>query len=255
MNLLLTNDDGYGSDGIEALYEALSAEHSVWIVAPSANRSGCSCGINMARPLRLEERGGEGSFRFSLDGTPADCVIAAVKGGFLPGRIDAVISGINRDGNLGTDIVYSGTCGAARQGAIYGVPSLALSVERMQGADGEDGFLYGAMARFAMDNLERLVRCCGERGEYFLNVNAPSAERFKGARWAPVCEREYNDYIALERADGCAFTSLLGGVGIESLGEAGHDQITVQEGYVSVSRIRALPVSEHQGLAEDFVCS
>jgi 5'-nucleotidase len=126
MNILLTNDDGINSDGILKLAEALRSggNHKVTIIAPDVNRSGVSHALsffnNAVKLYRIEED------TWSCTGFPADCIIAGL--GFLPERPDIVLSGINRGENLGTDLIYSGTAAAARQGGLAGIPSIALSL-------------------------------------------------------------------------------------------------------------------------------
>jgi 5'-nucleotidase len=125
MRLLLTNDDGIHSDGIQALIRGLEGAHEVWVVAPSVEASGGSHSITLHDVLKIRRLSDR---RFSCRGTPADCVMVALLG-LVPADIDLVISGINHGPNLGTDILYSGTAAGARQGALMGVPSVALSVE------------------------------------------------------------------------------------------------------------------------------
>ena len=124
MRLLLTNDDGINADGLRILAERLSLDHEVWIVAPESERSACSMSISIRKAVRAKRLSGR---EFSVDGTPVDCVLTGLL--TLIGRdVDAVISGVNRGPNLGTDILYSGTVAAARQGALMGKPSFAVSL-------------------------------------------------------------------------------------------------------------------------------
>jgi 5'-nucleotidase len=124
--VLLSNDDGHASRGIQALREALSAHCEVVVVAPEHEQSASSHALSLRKPLRLR-RIDEG--RFALDGTPADCVYVALHGGtrVLPRRPDLVLSGINMGLNLGQDAFYSGTIAAAREAALRGIPSIAAS--------------------------------------------------------------------------------------------------------------------------------
>src|SRR5262245_31276119 len=122
--ILVTNDDGYRSEGITALAEALRPLGAVTIVAPVLEASAIGHALTLRRPLRLEAVGDN---TFSVDGTPTDCVnlaIAQVYGG-LP---DLVVSGVNKGWNLGDDVTYSGTVSGAFEGALLGVPSMAVSL-------------------------------------------------------------------------------------------------------------------------------
>src|SRR2546423_7920211 len=123
-HILLTNDDGYQAEGLRALATALEGLAVVSIVAPSLERSGAAQSLTLRQPIvcnRIGER------RWAIDGTPADCVIVALHK-LLPEKPDMVISGINHGANLGENVYYSGTEGAAREGALHHVPSVATSL-------------------------------------------------------------------------------------------------------------------------------
>ncbi len=125
MRLLLSNDDGIESEGLTTLAERLRADHDVWVVAPADEQSAKSHSLTMMDPLRVLPRGRQ---RFAVTGTPADCVYVALHH-LLPGEPDLVVSGINRGCNLGGDVHYSGTVAAAREGALQGLPAVAVSLE------------------------------------------------------------------------------------------------------------------------------
>ena len=125
MNILITNDDGFDADGIKTLASRLAQEHTVFIVAPAGNRSAASHIISMHKNLEIKKIADS---VWSCSGYPADCVLTALKSPLLPVKPDCILSGINAGANMGTDIVYSGTCAAARQGALDGIPSVALSL-------------------------------------------------------------------------------------------------------------------------------
>src|ERR1041385_19845 len=133
MRILLTNDDGINAPGIHALKRELDALGEVIIVAPERPRSATGHAITLHKPLRIEEVAlPDGSHGWASNGTPSDCVTL----GFdvvLEGRVDMVFSGINAGPNLGWDLTYSGTVSAAMEGAILGVPSVAISVARERG--------------------------------------------------------------------------------------------------------------------------
>ena len=124
MRILLTNDDGISHFNLQILGKRLLEEHDVWIIAPEDQRSACSHSITLRGPIILKK---QGERTYACSGTPVDCVMVALNG-FLPVDIDIVISGINSGPNLGTDIIYSGTAGAARQAALMEKPGLAVSV-------------------------------------------------------------------------------------------------------------------------------
>lgn len=121
--ILLTNDDGSRSPGLLELKKALEGAGHVIVVAPHQERSACSHSLSRTTIEAVEESVGH----YALSGTPADCVIFAVRR-MLPRPPDLVISGINRGPNLGEDVLYSGTVAGAREGALQGIPSLAVSL-------------------------------------------------------------------------------------------------------------------------------
>ncbi len=231
MKILVTNDDGINSEGIQVLASILRTRHEVWIVAPSINRSGVSHGISMNEPLRFKV---EGEREFSCSGLPVDCTITGSQG-IMSEAPDVLISGINRGANLGTDIVYSGTAAAARQASFAGIPGIALSLV----SEG-DPFYWEPLAHFVLKNLEMLVSLC-ER-DVFININAPSLLEYKGARLTGISRRDYQDTIIMhDGPDGCKYSFFRGGK-IKTVGDGYSDWEAVEEGWVSVSRVYSQPV-------------
>ena len=174
MRLLLTNDDGISSPGLRLLADKFRAiGHSVLIVAPASDQSGVSHSVTfLSKPCKLAEID---SNTWSCEGTPVDCVILALKGRFhefcrtekdSAPPFDVIISGINCGANLGTDIVYSGTAAAARQGALNGIPSLALSLA------GSEPWNWEAAVSFSAENLEKMLAYW--KPGVFINVNIPN---------------------------------------------------------------------------------
>ena len=160
--ILVTNDDGVHAPGIRALAEVLHRIGEVWVVAPDREVSACSQSLTLTRPLRAEKVEPR---VFAVDGTPADCVhLAVVK--LLPRRPHLVASGINRGGNLGDDVFYSGTVGGAREATLLGVPAIAISLAARSDLD------YAHAAAVA----GRIASIVVERGlpeRTLLNVNVP----------------------------------------------------------------------------------
>jgi len=163
--ILVTNDDGVHAPGIRALAEALRPLGQVEVVAPDREVSACSQSLTLKHPLRVEEIA---PGYHSVDGTPADCVnLACVK--LLPQHPDIVVSGINRGGNLGDDVFYSGTVGGAREGTFFGVPAVAFSLASKTESD------YTHAAAFA-HLLVAEVLARGLPRYTLLNVNVPVGE-------------------------------------------------------------------------------
>lgn len=238
MKLLLTNDDGYGAEGLVSLISVLSPFHDVWVVAPNENRSGVSHGISLTRELSYRT---EGSQAWSCTGMPADCVIAGTLG-FMDDLPDAVISGINRGANLGTDLVYSGTAAAAREASFMGIPALAVSLV----ADKDDRWDYEPLARFIRDNLDVLVSLAGP--DTFVNINAKTGPMFKGARLTGISRRTYRNGVKLRpEGEGSYFGEFSGGR-VSTTGSDDSDWHAVEEGFVSVSRVVSQPFSSTESL-------
>ena len=131
MNILVANDDGIRARGLTELVRALSGEASVYVCAPDGQRSASGHGITVSKYITVKEEQVEGAeYALSTSGTPADCVKLGMKILSEKGvKIDMLFSGINHGGNLGTDVLYSGTVAAAMEGSICGVPSVAVSVD------------------------------------------------------------------------------------------------------------------------------
>jgi 5'/3'-nucleotidase len=168
--ILLTNDDGIGAAGLRALESALMPLGDVTVVAPDSERSGSSQALTLHQPLRVKTLDGR---HFAVGGTPADTVILAIYQ-LLPQKPHLVVSGINPGGNLGENLIYSGTVAAAQEAALHGVPSFAIS---LVGRNPED---FSGAAGVALQ-LARRVLQEGLAPGIALNVNVPNHE-IRGVR-------------------------------------------------------------------------
>ena len=164
--ILVTNDDGYRSEGIIALAEALKPLGAVTIVAPVLEASAIGHALTLRRPLRLEAVADD---VFAVDGTPTDCVNLAVAQVFS-GLPDLVVSGINKGWNIGDDVTYSGTVSGAFEGALLGIPSIAVSLRATTGA-----YDFGPSARAALTLAGALLRH-PLPSRTFLNINLPHGQ-------------------------------------------------------------------------------
>ena len=231
MRILLTNDDGIGSEGLAVLTQVLSQEHEVCIFAPDRERSGVSHALTLGSPGKVQKIGVQ---KYTCSGTPADCVILALLGAidFVP---EIVVSGINRGPNLGTDIIYSGTCAAAREAVLGGIPGIAVScASRLK-------FLhYGAAASFILKNLRALVAAYSDLT--FVNVNVPSTDdEISEAEWSSPCRRVFeNKLTSFDGPDGFRYC-FLGGGDSDIRHEVASDYEVVSAGKVSVSHILVHP--------------
>jgi 5'-nucleotidase len=123
--ILVTNDDGYESEGLRALVEALRPYGQVTVVAPSSEKSACGHSLTLQQPLSFISV--EDDFYKLDDGTPSDCIYLALHSMFEGRKPDLVVSGINKGSNMGEDITYSGTAAGAMEGVLHGVPAIAVS--------------------------------------------------------------------------------------------------------------------------------
>ncbi len=181
--VLLTNDDGYFSEGINVLFDELSRRNEVFMVAPDREQSASSHSLTLDHPLRVHKID---KYRYATDGTPTDCVMLGIHLLFKKRRPDMIISGINHGANMGEDVTYSGTIAAAIEGAILRIPSLAISM-----ANYVPGTPMLRAARFVA-KLADLYKGFDLDPSLFLNVNLPcdngrAYRRFEftrqGVRW------------------------------------------------------------------------
>jgi len=162
-HILITNDDGIQAEGLRALVQAVEGLGTISVVAPSHERSASAQSLTLRQPIFWEQ---VAEREWAVEGTPADSVILALHK-LLPNRPDLVISGVNRGGNLGENIFYSGTVGAAMEAAINHIPAIAISV-----AHKGRGFRFEHAAKFARD-LAQLALAEGMPQGVLLNVNVP----------------------------------------------------------------------------------
>ncbi|HLO10080.1 MAG TPA: 5'/3'-nucleotidase SurE, partial [Desulfobacteria bacterium] len=162
--MLVSNDDGVRSEGIEALAEALKDLGTVYVVAPDRERSAASHSLSLSHPLRVEKISPR---VYSVDGTPTDCVNLGVNGILRGKKIDLLVSGINKGANLGDDITYSGTVSAAMEAVINSCPAFAISQEYYAHPDFT---LAGRAATAVAKNILEHGLSPGE----LINVNVPA---------------------------------------------------------------------------------
>lgn len=180
MHVLISNDDGIFAPGMRCLAKAVKAAgHKVTVFGPDGQRSAVSHAISLRKPLRMTKVEYEdGIDAYAVDGTPADCVRLGVHI-LRDDRPDIVLSGINNGSNRGCAILYSGTVGAAMEGAMNGITSMAVSLCSF--ADDK----YEAAAALAADSLEWLSKHPLPRGEIY-NLNVPYDTEIKGVKSAVV---------------------------------------------------------------------
>lgn len=235
MKILLTNDDGIESPGLEALKRSLSERFEVWVLAPDGERSAMSHKITIKDPIRvrkLDER------VFASSGSPADCVIVSMLGG-IPIKPDIVVAGINIGPNLGTDIIYSGTVAAARQAAFMGVPGIAVSINSYL-----PPFHLQPLAGFVAEHLIELKELWNPR--HLININGPNTPTLAEAELTHPSWRIYHDRLARFDAPRGDTFFFLDGKPVETPLEPGTDWDAVARGAISVSPIFLNPVDHHE---------
>jgi 5'-nucleotidase len=226
--ILLCNDDGVRAPGLRALAEALDGVGEVIVAAPDRERSATAHAISLDHPLRVEEVQPK---VFAIDGTPVDCVYLALHH-LVPRKPDLCLSGINPGFNLGSDVFYSGTVGAALEAALRGVPSAALSLERMSKPD------FSCAASFARDFVEELITLGPTAIEpsTFLNVNMPAGP-IKGVRVTSMGRRIYRDQVSVRQDLRGRNYYWIGGPEQRGDDVPGSDCTAVYEGFASVTPI------------------
>lgn len=226
--ILITNDDGIQSEGIITLYEKLKANYNVVVVAPDRERSAISRALTLYRPLRVERVDDD---KFSVDGTPTDCVNLAVNCLFK-NRIKMVVSGINKGANMAEDITYSGTVSAAMEGLLLAVPSIAISLAA------RENFIFETAAKVAMGLVKNVLKK-GLPYDTLLNVNVPNViyDNLKGIKVTRMGKKRYSDNIIEKKDPRGKKYYWLGGeeIGYEKLGDS--DMEAIAEGFVSITPI------------------
>ena len=238
MHILLSNDDGYDSEGLRCLECTFGDMATVWTVAPDQGQSAMGRAITLQRPLRVTQ---VAERHFKVNGTPSDCVNLAING-LLPVKPDLVVSGINQGANMGDDISYSGTAAAAFEATILGIASFALSLATKQ------DFHFMPAARFAR-SLARSVLAAGLPPYVFLNVNVPDT---KGADISDyvITHQGRSQYEKTVTATTCPRDLTyywLGGKGIAFEDITGSDANAVRSGLISITPIRT-DLTDHDSL-------
>jgi 5'-nucleotidase len=234
MRILLTNDDGINARGLDLLETvARSLSDDIWVVAPTDEQSGAGHSLTLTDPVRLRRHDNR---RFSVTGTPTDAVMMALAHIMKDAPPDLILSGINRGANLAEDVTYSGTVSAAMEGALAGVPSIALSQGYSREGMG-DTVPFAAAEAWAEQVLAKVVDFEMEPGT-LLNVNFPALapEGVKGIRICRQGIRDYGRLRIVQRTDPRGYDYFWFGLG-PMVQTPGHstDLEAIEAGYVSVT--------------------
>jgi len=229
-HILLTNDDGIDAPGLAALRRALDPLGTVLTLAPDGNRSAIARSITIGRPLHARETRFAGEFSgYALDGTPADCVRAAALG-FFGEKPEIVVAGANMGANLGDDVAYSGTVAAALEGALLGLPAVAISVQGMTPRHFDDA------ARLAAPVVERVLADGLPHG-LVLNVNLPDlpVAEVRGVQVTRLGCASVHERILVETGDGAVKRYTIHSEARDCDNEAGTDFAALAHGYISIT--------------------
>lgn len=255
MRILVTNDDGYNAKGIQTLTEILRPYGDLTLVAPKYHQSGMSMAVNLGfKPIAVKQLSEEpGLSRWYVDGTPACCVKFGIDNIFTDGAPDLVVSGINHGCNFGTAALYSGTIGAATEGALAGIPSIAVSLDSFsQDAD------FTPVVRYFPAILEQILALPKAEYGILYNINFPDSGSapVKGIRTGRQgimhWEREFQkfgieEFMALGftqeqfllrqhpvQEEGEEIYMMVGDVVSDPRNRADADHLLVKEGYISI---------------------
>jgi 5'-nucleotidase len=193
-NILVSNDDGILSPGIQTLAKSLGRLGKVTVVAPSQEQSTTGHSLTLHKPIRLEKV--KPGF-YHINGTPADCIYLSVKRLFKDKKIDLVVSGINRGPNLGNDIHYSGTVAAAREATFLKLPAMAVSLDYHQNTTSPN---FDVAAEYAY-LVAKLFLAKGIPKQVLINVNVPAKplKDIRGIKITKTGFRYYADHIVEQK--------------------------------------------------------
>lgn len=243
LKILISNDDGYQAEGLQALTTALAALAQVTVVAPDRNRSGASNSLTLDMPLRVMQFGAD---RYCvLHGTPTDCVHLAVSGLFEHEH-DMVVSGINDGANLGDDVLYSGTVAAAIEGRFLGLSAMAVSLV----VQGNPGAHFATAARVAAELVMRIQRAPLQQTT-ILNVNVPNLpyQSLRGYQATRLGFRHRSERIVKSADPRGLPVYWVGPAGASQDAGPGTDFHAVAQGFVSVTPLQ-IDLTRHGMLAE-----
>ncbi|HEY8036228.1 MAG TPA: 5'/3'-nucleotidase SurE [Methylobacter sp.] len=229
MHILLSNDDGYLAEGLNALASALSPHAEISVVAPDRNRSAASNSLTLEMPLRAYVA--DNGF-IKVDGTPTDCVHLAITG-LLKNEPDMVFAGINHGSNLGDDVLYSGTVAAASEGRFLGLPAIAISLA------GNNPSHFETAAQVAVTLLRQLINNPLPQ-DTILNINVPdvAVKDLKGYQATRLGQRHKSEPVIKSEDPRGRIIYWVGPPGAEQDAGPGTDFYAVNAGFVSVTPLQ-----------------
>ncbi len=230
--ILVTNDDGIYTDGIYWLWEAVKDFGNALVVAPDTEKSAVGHAITITNPLRTKYVNRRGGFSgYAVNGTPADCVKIAVRS-ILKSPPDLVVSGINYGANVGTNVIYSGTVSAATEGTIFGIPSIAVSIDSHHPKD------FKSAMDITQNTLKKVLKFGLPEGT-LLNVNVPDIpdEKIKGTRITTQGNAYFKDRFEKREDPRGNIYYWMTGESIDPDSSGNTDSRALKDGYISVTPI------------------
>ena len=230
--ILVTNDDGIYTDGIYWLWEAVKDFGNALVVAPDTEKSAAGHAITITNPLRTKYVNRRGGFSgYAVNGTPADCVKIAVRS-ILKSPPDLVVSGINYGANVGTNVIYSGTVSAATEGTIFGIPSIAVSIDSHHPKD------FKSAMDTTQNTLKKVLKFGLPEGT-LLNVNVPDIpeEMIKGTRITTQGNAYFKDRFEKREDPRGNIYYWMTGESIDPDSSGNTDNRALKDGYISVTPI------------------
>lgn len=240
MKILVSNDDGYLATGINVLASALEKVADVVVFAPDRNRSAASNSLTLSTPLRVKQVADN---RYSVNGTPSDCVHLALTG-YLDYEPDLVVSGINHGANLGDDVIYSGTVAAAMEGRFLGLPTIAVSLV------GHQLTHFDTAARVVADMVRKLDSS-ELSADVILNVNVPDRpfDRLTGITAARLGFRHKSEPVVRSKDPHGRTIFWVGPAGKGQDAGVGTDFHAIEQGAVSVTPLK-VDLTRHDALPQ-----
>ena len=233
MKILISNDDGIDSAGLWAIANALNKNFEVAIAAPMRQQSAMAHALSMGLKVEYKLLDNSDFEVLTIDGTPVDCVKFSLDAIDADKKICAVVSGINNGANLATDVLYSGTVGAAHEGFLHHIPALAVSLDRFS------EITFDEAAEEAAKYFSGQI----QREKIFLhNLNFPKKYRAGHAEFkiSTLGKRDYlNAFISEKNAAGQNFFEIRGEI-FDIDDSEGTDIHTVKQGFVSITPLNSV---------------
>jgi len=199
LTILLTNDDGIQAEGINVLFDVLSEDHEIYMIAPDSERSACSNAFHVGKPLTFTKHDDR---HFSVSGYPADCSGLGINSDLFP-TFDLVVSGINHGTNIGEDVHFSGTVAGARTAVVFRTTGIAISLDSYH----KPSKNFKDAAKFLLKYLNKNTQNFSS-DTHFLNINFPDLpiSEIKGVQYTKIGSRNYYDTYEIQKTEGTTLT-------------------------------------------------